>query len=74
MSARREKRLRRLERRVEALEHNANGEINYCRRRAFESELRPSEIIDADCSKAQEPEHKGIWKRFFDIFRKDRLT
>lgn len=64
MSARREKRLRRLERRVTDLEAYAkanNLEIDYWRKRAFKAELAPG----GDNTK------KTIFQKIADIFRKD---
>lgn len=60
MSARREKRFRRLERRVTVLEGHAkmaDMEIDYWRRRAFEAELGQD---------GQKP--KGLLRRFRDMF------
>lgn len=79
MSARREKRLRALERRVEELEGIAY--MGLVPARPLEKRER-AEAIDALWARLPEPgpapafsvetAHRGLWQRLVDIFRKDR--
>ena len=78
MSARREKRLRALERRVEKLEAVAYMSTFY----VTTGEKAQVEFMDAGWTRAPErgpvpcfsaePARRGPWQRLVDIFRKDR--
>lgn len=79
MSARREKRLRALERRVSELESIAY--MGLVPARPLEKKER-AEVIDALWARlpergpvpafSVETAHRGLWQRLVDIFRKDR--
>lgn len=76
MSARREKRLRALERRVSELEGIAY--MGLVPARPLEERER-AEVMDALWARLPEPApafsvettHRGLWQRLVDIFRKD---
>lgn len=79
MSARREKRLRALERRVEELEGVAY--MGLVPARPME-ERKGADVVDALWARipergpvpgfSVETAHRGLWQRLVDIFRKDR--
>ena len=71
MSARREKRLRRLEARIDVLEKSALPLIAYWKDRALQSERMDTGAMDADYTPVTTPS-RSLWQRNVDIFRKDR--